>query len=155
MGKETSNFFVDSLDEVLVVVFVFVSGDIPFADIVGSAGAADSVDTGLFEKEVLEGFIFLVNLDRVLHMIPAESSDRYVAVVFHVFVLFAEDFDVGMRIFAVKGEGNKQVVVNREIVLLGPEEYFEEPTKAGTFFGSSLNFKCICGDVAMFFGFAF
>jgi hypothetical protein len=151
--KEASDFFVDPLDEVLVVVFV--SGDIPFANIVGSAGAVNTVDAGLFEEEVLEGFIFLVDLDRVLHMIPAESSDGYVAVLFHVFVLFAEELDVGLRVFTVKGEGNEEVVMNGEIVLLGPEEYLEELTEAGSFFGFSLNFKCICGDVAVFFRFAF
>jgi hypothetical protein len=41
MGKETSDLFVDRVDEVLVVVFV--SGDIPSANIAGSAGAVDTV----------------------------------------------------------------------------------------------------------------
>ena len=74
--------------------------------------------------------------------------------VFHVFLLFAKELDVGLRVFTAEGEWNEEVVVNREIVLLGPEEYFEESTEAGSVFGSSLNFKCICGDDAMFFGFA-
>jgi hypothetical protein len=54
VGKEDGNFFVDPLEEVLVVVFV--GGDIPFANIVGSASAVNAIDTRLFEKEVLEGF---------------------------------------------------------------------------------------------------
>jgi hypothetical protein len=151
--KEASDFFVDPLDEVLVVVFV--GGDIPFADIVGSASAVDTVDAGFFEEEVLEGFIFLVDLGGVLHMIPAESSDGYVTVIFHDFVLFAEELDVGLRVVAAKGEGNKAVVMDREIILLGPEEHPEELTEAGSFFGSSLDFKSICGNVAVFFRFAF
>ena len=89
------------------MVVVFVSGDIPFANIVGSAGALNAIDAGLFEEEVLEGFIFLVHLDRVLHMIPAESSDGYVAVVFHVFVLFAKELEVGLRVFTAEGEWNE------------------------------------------------
>ena len=59
------------------------------------------------------------------------------------------------KIIEAKGEGNEEVVVNREIVLLGPEEYLEELKETGTFFGSSLNFKCVCGAVAVFFRLAF
>jgi hypothetical protein len=110
-----------------------------------------------FEEEVLEGFVFLVDLDRVLHMIPAESSDGYVAVVFHVFVLFAKG--VGRRFEGLHCGGRMEqrgISENREIVLLlSPEEYFKELMEAWSVFGSSLNFECISGDVAMFFGFAF
>jgi hypothetical protein len=55
----------------------------------------------------------------------------------------------------MKGEGNKEAVMNREILLLGLEEYLEESTEAGSFFGSSLDFKRVCRDVAVFFGFTF
>jgi hypothetical protein len=66
----------------------------------------------------------LVSLNGVLHLVPAESGDGNVAVVFHVFVLFAKELDipVGLRVFAAKGEGNKEVVMNEKIVLLVFEE---------------------------------
>ncbi len=63
----------------------------------------------LLEEEILEGFVHLVSLDRVLHVVPAEASDGYVAVVFHVLILFAKELDVGLRVFTAEGEWNKEV----------------------------------------------
>jgi hypothetical protein len=64
------------LDEILVVVFV--GGDVPFSYVIGTAGAVDAVNTRLLEEEILEGFLHLVSLDGVLHVVPAEASDGYV-----------------------------------------------------------------------------
>jgi hypothetical protein len=110
IGKEAGSLFVDPLDEVLVVVFV--GGDVPFSYVVGSTGAVDAINARLLEEEVLEGFLHLLSLDRVLHVVPAEASDGYVVVVFHVLILFAKELDVGLRVFATKGEGDKEVVMN-------------------------------------------
>jgi hypothetical protein len=45
-------------------------------------------------------------------VVPAEASDGYVAVVFHVLILFAKELDIGLRVFATKGEGDEEIVVN-------------------------------------------
>jgi hypothetical protein len=108
--KKLVIFLVDPFNEILVVLFV--GGNIPFANIVGLAGAVSPIDASLFEEMVLEGYVLLVNLDGGLHIISAEASDGYVAVVFHVFVLFAKELNLGLRVFATKGEGNKDVVMN-------------------------------------------
>jgi hypothetical protein len=76
------------------------------------AGAVDAVNARLLEEEILEGFVHLVSLDGVLHVVPAEVSDGYVEVVFHVLILFAKELDVGLRVFALKGEGDEEIVVN-------------------------------------------
>jgi hypothetical protein len=110
IGKETGNFVVNPWDEVLVVGFV--GGNVPFSNVVGSAGAVDSMDARLFEKEVWEGFVDLVDLNGVLHLVPAEARNRYVAVVFHILVLFAKELEVGLGILAAKGEGDKEVVMD-------------------------------------------
>jgi hypothetical protein len=96
----------------IVLVVVFVGGDVPFSYVVGLAGAVDAVKARLLEEEILEGFVHSVSLDGVLHMVPAEASDGYVVVVFHVLILFAKELGIGMRVFATKGEGDEEIVVN-------------------------------------------
>ncbi len=110
IGKEAGNLFVDPLDKILVVVFV--GGDVPFSNVICLAGAVDMVNARLLEEEILEGFVHLVSLDRVLHVVPAEASDGYVAVVFHVLILFAKELNVALSVFATKGEGDKEIVVH-------------------------------------------
>jgi hypothetical protein len=65
----------------------------------------------LRRRSCFEGFVHLVSLNGILHVIPAETSDGHVAVVFHVFVLLAEDLDVGLGVLTTKGEGNEELVV--------------------------------------------
>jgi hypothetical protein len=112
------------------------------------------VDTRLFKEKILKGFHDLVSLYRVLHMIPAEASNGYVAVVFHVLILLAEKLNAGLGVLAVKREGNEEIVMDKKIILLGFERYLEELAEARGFFQSNLDFEGICSDVAMFFGFA-
>jgi hypothetical protein len=90
-----------------LVVF-FVGGDVPFSYVIGSMGAVDSINARLFEEEILEGFVHLVGLDGVLHVVPAEASNRYVAVVFHVLIVFAKELNIGLRVLLVKGKGTKR-----------------------------------------------
>jgi hypothetical protein len=54
--EKTVQFSVNPFDKVLIVVFV--GGYIPFADVVGSAGAVGLEDSWMFEKAILEGFLF-------------------------------------------------------------------------------------------------
>jgi hypothetical protein len=66
-------------------------------------------------------------LDWVLHEIPAESGYRNIAMILHVFVLFAKELNVGLRVFTAKGEGDKEVVI---VFVPGFEKQFEKADEA-------------------------
>ena len=53
--KEANQFGVNPFDEVLIVGLV--GGYIPFANVLGSTGAVNTVDSILFEEAVLERFV--------------------------------------------------------------------------------------------------
>jgi hypothetical protein len=72
--------------------------------------------------------------------------------ILHVFILFAKELNVGLRIFAGKGEGDKEVMV---VFVSGFEKHSEKGEEARSVFGSNLDFECIGADGAMFERFAF
>ncbi len=66
-------------------------------------------------------------MDWVLHEIPAEACNRNIAMIVHVFVLFAKELNVGLRVLTAKGEGEEEIVVVFFSVF---EKQFEEADEA-------------------------
>jgi hypothetical protein len=66
-------------------------------------------------------------LDWDLHEIPAKAGNRNIAMFIHVFVLFAKELNVGLRVLTAKGEGEEEIVVVFFSVF---EKQFEEADEA-------------------------
>ncbi len=82
----------------------------------------------MVEKNVLEGRAILLDvLNWVLQESPAEASNGYFAMVVHVFILFAKELNVGLRVLTAKGEGEEEIVVVFFSVF---EKQFEEADEA-------------------------
>jgi hypothetical protein len=46
-----------------------------------------------------------------MHEIPAEAGNRYIAMIIHVFFLLVKELNIGLRVLATKGEGDKEIVI--------------------------------------------